>query len=141
MRCEAGGGDALAAAALALIGTPFRLHGRDPATGLDCVGLVSAALAAIGRPMALPNGYRLRARDVSALVDAVELSGAAAALGPTARGDVAVVRLGPCQFHMLITLGSTGFVHAHAGLKCVVASDGPIDWPIIYRWRLIDQRN
>ncbi len=34
----------LAAAALNLIGTPFRLHGRDPATGLDCVGLVAEAM-------------------------------------------------------------------------------------------------
>ena len=29
---------ALAEAAAALVGSRFRLHGRDPATGLDCIG-------------------------------------------------------------------------------------------------------
>ena len=37
-------GAAIAAAARALVGVPFRLQGRDPALGLDCVGLVGAAL-------------------------------------------------------------------------------------------------
>ena len=39
-------GAALAAAAESLVGTRFRLHGRDPDTGLDCVGLLAASLAA-----------------------------------------------------------------------------------------------
>ncbi|MGB3625580.1 MAG: hypothetical protein WA989_07125, partial [Henriciella sp.] len=51
---------AFAGAARALIGTPFRLHGRDPASGIDCVGLVHCALLAIGRrPPPLPH-YTLR---------------------------------------------------------------------------------
>ena len=38
-------GDALAQAAQKLIGSPFRLHGRNRETGLDCIGVVGAALA------------------------------------------------------------------------------------------------
>ena len=37
-------GEALATAAEQLIGIPFRLHGRNPETGLDCVGVVAAAV-------------------------------------------------------------------------------------------------
>ena len=42
-------GEALAEAAVAFAGTRFRLHGRDPETGLDCIGLLAAALTRIGR--------------------------------------------------------------------------------------------
>ena len=41
-------GAAIAAAARALVGVPFRLQGRDPVLGLDCVGLVGAAMRAAG---------------------------------------------------------------------------------------------
>ena len=45
---SAGLGCQLAAAALYLVGAPFRLHGRDPRTGVDCVGLVLLALEGAG---------------------------------------------------------------------------------------------
>lgn len=131
-------GMALARAAEALVGTSFRLHGRDPATGLDCLGLVAASLDAIGRPAKLPNGYRLRARDVAALISQAGPCGAFAASGPIEAGDVALVRIGPGQFHMLIATGPSHFVHAHAGLRRVVACDGPMEWPIVSHWRLAD---
>ncbi len=132
-------GAALAAAAEALAGTPFRLHGRDPATGLDCVGLIAASLQAIDHPLAMPNGYRLRAHDVSQLIDGVELSGAAVVSGMIVPGDVLLVRIGPCQFHMLIMLAAGRYVHAHAGLKRIVICPGPIAWPVVRHWRLSDQ--
>ena len=53
-------GEALVQAAVQLVDTPFRLHGRDPGTGLDCVGLVSAAMAASGGQPVPPAGYTLR---------------------------------------------------------------------------------
>ena len=47
----------ISAQALALVGAPFRLHGRSEETGLDCVGLVALAVARSGvRVGALP-GY------------------------------------------------------------------------------------
>lgn len=72
-----GAGTALAAAAASFVGAPFRLHGRDPARGLDCVGLVAAALAATGRPARAPSGYRMRQARIDGLLDAARQSGLA----------------------------------------------------------------
>jgi hypothetical protein len=33
---------------MTLLGTPFRLHGRSPDIGLDCVGVVAACLFEAG---------------------------------------------------------------------------------------------
>ena len=131
-------GQALAMAAQLFVGTPFRLHGRDPATGLDCVGLVSASLSAINRPMALPTGYSLRSRDILPLLSQVWTGEAIEPSGPCQPGDVVLVRSGPCQFHLLIMAGLIGFTHAHAGLRRVVSCDGPMEWPIVRRWRLTE---
>jgi cell wall-associated NlpC family hydrolase len=48
----------LATAAETLVGSRFRLHGRDPETGLDCVGVVAAAMAAIGQSPPSPLDIR-----------------------------------------------------------------------------------
>lgn len=56
-------GAAIAAAARALVGVPFRLQGRDPALGLDCVGLVGAAMRAAGYAPMMPGDYGLRFGD------------------------------------------------------------------------------
>ena len=71
----ASAGASLAVAAEALVGSPFRLHGRDPETGLDCVGVVVAAMGETGRTAAFPTGYTLKRR----VVDGLE--GIAAKLG------------------------------------------------------------
>lgn len=124
-------GAELALAAEALVGCAFRLHGRDPATGLDCVGLLAAAL---GRP--LPGGYRLRMRALPDLSGVAEGCGFVAAAGGIESGDVLIVRIGPCQFHLLIAASPARFIHAHAGLRRVVPWDAPLDWPVVHHWRL-----
>ena len=129
-------GEALAAAAEALAGTRFRLHGRDPATGLDCVGVLAAALAAIGRGAPLPTGYRLRARAIPDLADAAQACGLVPARGGPRPGDVLLARTGPCQFHLAIAAAGDRFVHAHAGLRRVVVAAGPLPWPLAGHWRL-----
>lgn len=131
-------GDRLAAAAEALAGVPFRLHGRDPGTGLDCIGVLAAALAAMGRNAPLPNGYALRARFLPELGAIAGACGFAEAGGTIHPGDVLFVRMGPCQFHMVIAARQGGFVHAHAGLKRVTLFDGPLAWPVAGHWRLVD---
>lgn len=123
----------VALAAQALVGTRFRLHGRDPATGLDCVGVVAAALKATG-----PNGYRLRNRDISAALAFAPAVGLAEVSDPIEPGDVLLVRSGPAQHHLLIASIRGGFIHAHAGLRRVVATPGPLSWPIERHWRLKD---
>lgn len=126
-------GKDVATAALALVGTPFRLHGRDPRSGLDCVGVLAAAL---GGETGLPNGYALRCRtlpDVPAIMAALGLTEAS---GDTQPGDVLMLRCAPCQFHFAIAAAADRIVHAHAGLRKVVLGPLPDAWPVIGRWRL-----
>lgn len=132
-------GETLARAALALVGTPFRLHGRDPATGLDCIGVLAAALGACDLKSFLPSGYTLRNRALPELDAFLAGCGLAAATGPAAAGDVLLVQSGPGQFHLLVAAEGGGFIHAHAGLRRVVRSPPPLAWPIIAHWRLAPQ--
>jgi cell wall-associated NlpC family hydrolase len=129
-------GAELARAAECLVGTPFRLHGRDPATGLDCVGLLDAALAAMGRPAPSPKAYGVRNRDIVAALAFAPGMGLGEVSGPIHPGDVLLVRAGPLQDHLLIAASGKRFIHAHAGLRRVVATPGPIAWPILRHWRL-----
>ena len=129
-------GAKLAAAAEALVGTPFRLHGRDPATGLDCIGLLGAALARCGLEASLPNGYSLRARVLHDLAELAVRCGLVFANGELASGDVVFVRIDPCQHHLLIAAEGAGFIHAHAGLGRVIRSDAPLEGNVLYHWRL-----
>lgn len=126
----------LAAAAASLAGAPFRLHGRDPATGLDCIGVLAIALAAAGRRGRLPNDYTLRNRILPDTSQIAKLCGFIPVLDRIETGDVVICHVGPCQFHFAIALGGNRFVHAHAGLARVVITPGPLPWPIIQHWRL-----
>lgn len=121
--------NAVEARARAVVGAPFRLHGRDPGTGLDCVGVVAVAT---GRPV--PIGYALRRYDVAAVSALIVCAG----LMPVTEarpGDVMLMRVGPAQLHLGVrTTG--GFVHADAGLKRVVERPGAPEWEILGSWRL-----
>ncbi|MEO6041799.1 MAG: hypothetical protein ABIP41_07860 [Croceibacterium sp.] len=129
-------GAALACAAEQFIGAPFRLHGRDPATGLDCVGVIAAALQAIGRDPVVPSGYALRQCDVGGHLHTAEHNAFAPASGSISPGDLLLVRPGPAQHHLLVAGSSGGFIHAHAGLRRVVHAPPPLQWPILRHWRL-----
>lgn len=127
-------GALVAQAAEQLVGTRFRLHGRDPATGLDCVGVVAAALSACGGRVEAPAGYALRNRSIDDHLAFAAGAGLVPREGPVAPGDVLLVRPGPGQHHLLVATAPGRFVHAHAGLRCVVATPGPLPWPILRRW-------
>ncbi|WP_324740606.1 NlpC/P60 family protein [Tsuneonella sp. CC-YZS046] len=131
-----GDGTALAKAAEALAGAPFRLHGRDPETGLDCVGLCLAALAAIGRPVRVPACYGLRNRSIASLLRFADEAGLAEAVGPIQPGDIILTRPGAAQFHLSIAAGPGRFIHAHAGLRRVVVTPGPLVAPVLRHWRI-----
>jgi len=128
---------ALAEAAVALVGARFRLHGRDPSTGLDCIGLFAAAMAASGRPLALPSGYPLRLRSLAGWLPDPAACGFALAAPPFAPGDVVMVEPGPAQFHLAIAAPGGGWVHAHAGLRRVVHDSDPPAGTILHHWRLL----
>ncbi|MGX7951410.1 NlpC/P60 family protein [Tsuneonella sp. HG249] len=129
----------LAHAAARLVGAPFRLHGRDPVTGLDCVGVVAAAFAECGRPIAAPRGYGLRNRSIEPWLSLADESGLSEVCGRAKAGDVVLVRPGAGQHHLLVQLAGGRFVHAHAGLRRVVAQPAPLAWPEARRWRLAQE--
>jgi len=129
-------GERLAQAAQSLVGTRYRLHGRDPATGLDCIGLLAASLAAIGRPAGFPTGYSLRMAVVPDAEQVARAAGLVPAPAPLAPGDVVFVRISPCQFHLAIALPGNGFVHAHAGLRRMALASTLGEWRVIGSWRL-----
>lgn len=129
---------ALAEAALRLVGSPFRLHGRDPATGLDCVGVCVAALDAIGRKVHVPPSYALRNAALGDFSGVLAQAGLGTTQEPEAPGDIVLLQLCAVQFHLIIAVGSGYFVHAHAGLRRVIQSPGPNTDSVIERWRLSD---
>lgn len=128
---------AFAAAAATLVGTPFRLHGRDPLRGLDCVGVVTASLALIGRPVAEAMHYSLRQTDFAPLLPLLERAGFSPTDRGRAPGDVIACVPGPAQLHLVVCVAG-GFVHAHAGLRRVVITPGPLPWRTVSTWRLAD---
>ncbi|TYC85516.1 NlpC/P60 family protein [Novosphingobium sp. BW1] len=125
-------------AARALVGTPFRLCGRNPATGLDCAGLIGAALARLDRPLALPARYTLRSEQPPDAGSILAAAGLHPALGKPAPGDIAMVRTCTCQYHFLIHSApdSNIAIHAHAGLRRIVEGPLPASWRQLGAWRL-----
>lgn len=124
----------IAQAAAALEGTPFRLHGRDPRFGLDCVGVVLHALHAAGLPPPPLPAYGLRNIGNPRFIDAADQAGfnTLAASLPPQTGDILVVEPGPAQLHLLVCVAPDSLIHAHAGLRRVVRMPAPGPWPI---WR------
>nr|WP_208404153.1 peptidoglycan endopeptidase [Sphingomonas insulae] len=116
---------------MALVGAPFRLHGRDPAHGLDCIGVIAAALRAAGWAGVVPSGYALRGGEAAAVAARFD---AALARGDDAVGDVLLFRVGPGQLHGAVRVGG-GIVHADAGLRRVVMRPGVPDWAPVGAWR------
>lgn len=129
-------GERVAAAARAMVGASFRLHGRDPATGLDCVGVVALALRSAGHEGPVPDGYRLRSGDVRRFAEC--WAGLVPAAGAAA-GDVLLCRAAPGQVHLAIRTVA-GIVHADAGLRRVVERPGEAPWPVLQAWRLPEGR-
>jgi len=130
-------GAAVERAALAAVGSRFRLHGRVAATGLDCVGLVALALRAGGCVVAVPTGYALRGGDpvaVAAWLDRVLVRRVGGSEGAGAAGDVLMLRTGPAQLHFAVR-SARGIVHADAVLKRVVERPGPVAEPVLGCWR------
>jgi hypothetical protein len=130
----------LAKAAADLIGCPFRLHGRDPLTGLDCVGLVFAALAATGAKPVAPHGYQLRNLAVDHWLHLADRSGLMAAPGSIRADDVLLVGLGSCQHHLVVAVDPANVIHAHAGLGRVVRQPFEPAWRVCAKWRAASSR-
>jgi cell wall-associated NlpC family hydrolase len=125
------------AAARGAVGAKYRLHGRDPSYGLDCVGLAGLALRAAGCADDIPGGYALRggtAEDMLALID----RGAMVRVRDPMPGDLLLFAVGPAQFHLAIK-SEAGIYHADAMLRRVVERPGAPPWPLVAAWAVIDE--
>ncbi len=130
-------GESLARRARGCIGARFRPQGRDPATGLDCVGVV--AVAYDGRLRVPPRAdYAQRGGDARAISAAIEDAGLRS-VDPDniIEGDVLLLATGPGQWHLAVKTAG-GFVHADAGLRRVTETPGRPQWPVAGAWRLIE---
>lgn len=126
-----GRGREIARAARGCLGARFRPQGRDPAHGLDCVGLAGVAF----RRAELPRDYALRGGDAARIAEALEAQGLRRiGLGEAREGDLLLVSSAPRQFHFAV-LTETGFVHADARLRRVVETPGRPPWPAVGAWR------
>ncbi|QZH76359.1 MAG: C40 family peptidase [Erythrobacter sp.] len=127
---------ALADAARALLGTPFRLYGRDPASGVDCIGLVACSLVACGQEVPEIPRYALRNLSLSPFLGLLAEAGFAPVTTQVQPGDLLLLKPSPGQFHLAIAVDGRAIAHAHAGLGRVVLSPLPAPHCISGRWRL-----
>jgi cell wall-associated NlpC family hydrolase len=123
--------DEIVEAARAFVGVRFRPQGRSRESGLDCVGLVAAALE-----LRAPRDYPLHGGSPTRIAKELAAAGLRRA-GAMRAGDVLVLAAGPAQLHLGIFTG-TGLVHSDAGLRRVVERPAPLPWPIIHIWRAED---
>lgn len=119
----------MAARARWLVGVRFRAQGRDPAFGLDCVGVVAAAL---GREVGADHA--MRSGDVARVVREAARLGLVRAEGERA-GDVLLFESGPGQLHLGVR-SEGGVIHADAGARRVVERPGEPPWPVLAVWRV-----
>ena len=128
----------LAQAAASFVGTPFRLHGRNPDTGLDCVGLLIVSLEAVGVHSTRPTGYALRNTSIGTWLPYAEEWKLRDARGAILAGDVLLISSGPNQHHIQIAQSSSAVIHAHAGLRRVVRERLSRKPSLEAHWRLAD---
>ena len=128
--------NAIAARAMAQLGTPFRMRGRTPGVALDCIGLALVALGPLAKSnlpcpnYAMRGDYQPAIRSYFAELPFRALAGGEAACD----GDILLASPGPSQLHLLVRVNG-GWVHAHAGLGRVVFTPEWPNWPILHRWR------
>lgn len=115
--------------ARALLGVRFRLHGRDPDHGLDCVGLVASAY---GLTAGVPIGYALRGNDEARWMAQID-SLATRRAGAPHPGDVMLLRAGVALLHVGLWTGNS-LIHADASLGRVVETPGAPPWPVLACW-------
>ncbi|MDQ4420536.1 peptidoglycan endopeptidase [Sphingobium sp. DEHP117] len=128
----------IVAAARALIGAPFRLHGRSAETGVDCIGLAVLALSRAGHRRLdgriVPAAYSIRGGTAERFATIMRAAGLRA-VRHSKPGDLVLAYAGVAQFHLMIATDA-GHVHADASLARVVEMPGASPWPVIahFRW-------
>lgn len=118
--------------ARALTGSPFRPQGREPSSGLDCVGLIL-------RTFAIPadevrRDYRLRGRYRAEVEKTLTHRFRRVTPKHGRAGDLLLCAIAPDQLHLAISCGGS-FVHADARLRRIVETPGDPPWPVIAVYR------
>lgn len=132
-------GAVVAARALDLVGVSFKLHGRQPEVGLDCVGVVAAALAGCGNGIEPPCDYTLRGEHLDRISAFLDRDCFRALNREVARpGDILLCRPAVRQLHFAVVTNA-GAVHAHAGLGRVAMTPLPLPWPVVGHWRYVGE--
>jgi cell wall-associated NlpC family hydrolase len=115
------------ARARALVGTPFIAQGRDPAVGLDCVGLI--VLAYRLDPRRLPDDYRLGGPYREAILEFSAARFRRVARTQMRAGDVLLLRPGRSQWHLGLWTGEA-VIHADVARRMTVERPGLPHWPM-----------
>lgn len=118
--------------ARSLVGVRFRPQGRDPETGLDCVGVVAWTFGI--SPGLVRRNYRLRGSH-GAEIDRV-MRRWFGRIDPTQSrpADIILFAVSGTQAHLAINCGAT-FIHADASLRRVVETPIPASWPVTGAYR------
>ena len=118
--------------ARALVGTRFRLQGRDVQFGLDCVGLV---LTAFRLPLSAVRGdYALRGTARADIEAAIRPWFRRVPTRWAREGDLMLIEAGTDVLHLGIR-SSEGMIHADARFG-VVERPGVLPWPVLAIYRL-----
>jgi hypothetical protein len=118
--------------ARALVGCRFRPQGRDPDTGLDCVGVI---LECFGLPAdCVRRDYRMRGPHRDRIEGALPQFFRKVSRVKSGTGDVLVLGVADEQVHLAVRTGA-GFVHADARLGKVVETPGDPPWAVLSAWR------
>lgn len=118
------------------VGVRFRLHGRSIETGLDCVGLIAYAIKPLIKNIDVPEHYQLRFDNIEtprmffAQTNFAEIDTDIA----HQCGDIILTAPACQQLHFLI-LHHDHYVHAHSGLRRIVAANYPLTSAAIMAWR------
>lgn len=124
----------MVAASRACLGSRFRIQGRDPATGLDCIGLALVALKAAGSEPDAPRDYSLSGKGLAERLEAGLQTAGCAPVASVRPGDLIIFEPAPGQAHLAVA-STQGVIHAHLGIGRIV--EGPPDpaWVRRSTWR------
>lgn len=115
-------------AARSLVGVRFRPQGRDPSSGLDCVGLVASAhRVPVGE---IPRNYRLRGHHVPLARSILRSHFHEVSPSSAREGDVLLLQVASEQVHLAVHCGAS-FIHADAKLQRIVEVPGEPPWPLL----------
>lgn len=114
-----------------LLGTRFRAQGRDPRTGLDCLGLAIIAHEIDSRTVR--RDYRLRGDHRRELMTGLASEFRRVPPSRQRAGDLILIRVADDQCHLAIRTPE-GFVHADVR-RGVVETPGAPPWPVVATYR------